>query len=128
MQSCCDFLYLWPVWKLWSDQLLRWVVHPYCYSGLYVIGQAGASPPSRATGTQFFLYIHVIIYVRQCNADTVISISLSRVTSCACAQSLSTCFARESDEGCNYALSTKVSTEEREVRYQRHCVSGHCAR
>ena len=27
MQSCCDFLYLWPVWKLWSDQLLSWLVY-----------------------------------------------------------------------------------------------------
>ena len=27
MQSCSDFLYLWPVWKLWSDQLLSWLVY-----------------------------------------------------------------------------------------------------
>ena len=27
MQSCGDFLYLWPVWKLWSDQLLSWLVY-----------------------------------------------------------------------------------------------------
>ena len=53
-----------------------------------VIGRAGASPPSRATGAQF-LYI----YDRPCDGtDTVISISPSQVTSCACAQSLSPCF------------------------------------
>ena len=27
MQSCGDFLYLWLVWKLWSDQLLSWLVY-----------------------------------------------------------------------------------------------------
>ena len=36
MQSCGDFLYLWPLWKLWSDQLLSWLVYmpipPVCYN------------------------------------------------------------------------------------------------
>ena len=45
------------------------------YNAIYnIIGRAGASPPSRATGARN-LYVYIYIYVRRCNADTVISIS-----------------------------------------------------
>ena len=50
-----------------------------------IIGRAGASPPSRATGAKI---IYIYIYTCDRVTLTVISISPSRVTSRACAQSL----------------------------------------
>ena len=92
-----------------------------------VIGRAGASPPSRATGAQFYMCIRT--YVRRCNADTVISISPSRATSCACVQFLSTCFVRESDNLQEIRFVSEVSTEESEASttsYQQALRLGEC--
>ena len=69
--------------------------------------------------------------------DTVISISPSRVMSCACAQSLSTCFVRESEpEGvytCNYACQQSLDQGKRgelsvasTTSCQRASCSGEC--
>ena len=79
--------------------------------------------PSRATGAQF-------TYVRACDGVTQIPISQSRATSCACAQFLSACFVKESDNVglLEIRFVSEVSTEERLARHRRHRISRHCAR
>ena len=69
--------------------------------------------------------------MRRCNADTVISISPSRATCCTCAQFLSTCFVRESNNLQEIRFVSEVSTEEGEeclARHRRHRISRHRAR
>ena len=96
-----------------------------------VIGRAGASPPSRNRRAIFMCD-------RPCDGtDTVISISPSRVTSCACAQSLSPSFVknhnlkeylhvttlrqRSLDRGKRGALSEASTTSCQRISRSREC-------
>ena len=92
-----------------------------------IIGRAGASPP----GAQFFIYVRT--YVRRCNADTVISISLVTVTSHELR--MRTIFIHVFRKRIRHLQEirfvSEVSTEEREerlARHRRHRISRHCAR
>ena len=50
--------------RMASEVVQKYVSLPYIF--IYLIGRAGASPPSRATGLNFlyYMYIYMYIYIR----------------------------------------------------------------